>query len=148
MGLIEEINGFVIGITNDESLSSLLKKVMDTQLTEEPSPRNYYYITQVTNPAQTYFSRFHPDVKRPPEIARKLAYGKQLHNFASIWFKNLPDYYAEEGLLDGAWVGVPGVRGKIDHRLGNSLLEFKTKDNLPNTPEEIFSTYPNDESKK
>jgi hypothetical protein len=144
MGLIEEINGFVIGITNDESLSALLKKVMDTQLTEEPSPRNYYYITQVTNPAQTYFSRFHPDATKPPEIARKLAHGKQLHNFASIWFKNLPDYYAEEGLLDGAWVDVPGVRGKIDHRLGDSLLEFKTKDNPPTTPENIISTYPHD----
>jgi hypothetical protein len=134
----------VIKPTYDESLSSLLKKVMDAQLTEEPTPRNYYYITQVTNPAQTYFSRLHPDIKRPPEIARKLAHGKQLHNFASIWFKNLPDYYAEEGLLDGAWVDVPGVRGKIDHRLGESLLEFKTKDNPPNTPEDIISTYPHD----
>jgi hypothetical protein len=144
MGLIEEINGFVIGTTYDESLSSLLKKVMDAQLTEEASPRNYYYITQVTNPAQTYFSRLYPDIKRPPEIARKLAHGKQLHSFASIWFKNLPDYYAEEGLLDGAWVDVPGVRGKIDHRLGDSILEFKTKDTLPDTPEDIISTYPHD----
>ena len=144
MGLIEEINGFVIGTTYDESLSSLLKKVMDSQLTEEPAPRNYYYITQVTNPAQTYYSRVYPDIKRSPEIARKLAHGKQLHNFASIWFKNLPDYYAEEGLLDGAWVDIPGVRGKIDHRLGDSLLEFKTKDNPPNTPEDIISFYPHD----
>ena len=41
MGLIEEINGFVINITYDESLSSLLKNVMDAQ-TEEPAPKNYY----------------------------------------------------------------------------------------------------------
>jgi hypothetical protein len=144
MGLIEDINGYVIKPTYDESLSALLKKVMDEQHTEEPSPRNYYYITQVTNPAQTYFSRLHPDIKRTPDIARKLAHGKQLHNFAGIWFKKLPDYYADEGLLDGAWVDVPGVRGKIDHRLGKSLLEFKTKDNPPDTPEEIISTYPHD----
>lgn len=144
MGLIEEINGFATGITYDESLSSIIKKVMDTQMTEEASPRNYYYITQVTNPAQTYFSRLHSNLKRPPEIARKLAHGKQLHSFASIWFKKLPDYYAEEGLLDGAWVDVPGVRGKIDHRLGDSILEFKTKDNPPKTPGDILSFYPND----
>jgi len=144
MGIIEDINRCVIGTTYDESLSSMLKNVMDSQLTEDPAPRNYYYVTQVTNPAQTYFSRFHPDAKRPPEIARKLAYGKQLHNFASIWFKNLPDFYAEEGLLDGAWVGVPGVRGKIDHRVGESLLEFKTRDNPPETPEEIISKFPHD----
>jgi hypothetical protein len=143
MGLVEEINGFVIGITYDESLSSLLKNVMDTQL-EEPSPKNYYYITQVTNPAQTFFTRIHPEIERPPEITRKLARGKQLHSFAGIWFKNLPGFYADEGLLDGAWVDIPGVRGKIDHRIGDSLIEFKTKDNLPNTPEEIISCYPND----
>jgi len=143
MGLIEEINGFVTGITYDESLSSLLKGVIDEQ-PEEPSPKNYYFITQLTNPAQTFFTRIYPDIERPPEITRKLARGKQLHNFAGIWFKNLPDFYADEGLLDGAWVDVPGVRGKIDHRIGDSLIEFKTKDNLPNTPEEIISTYPND----
>lgn len=144
MGLIEEINGFVTGITYDESLSSLLKREMDSKLIEDPAPKKYYYITHVTNPAQIYFSRVHPEIKKPPEIARKLARGKQLHNFAGFWFKNLPDFYAEEGLLDGVWVGVSGVRGKIDYRVGNSLLEFKTKDNLPNSPEEIISTYPND----
>jgi hypothetical protein len=144
MGIIDDINKCVIGTTYDESLSSMLKSVMDAQLTEDPTPKNYFYVTQVTNPAQTYFSRFHPDAKRPPEIARKLAYGKQLHNFASVWFKNLPDFYAEEGLLDGAWVGVPGVRGKIDHRIGDSLIEFKTKDNPPETPEEIISKFPQD----
>ena len=143
MGLIEEINGFVTGITYDESLSSLLKTVMDTK-SEDPSPANYYYITHVTNPAQTYFSKIHPDIERPPEIIRKLARGKQLHSFAGIWFKNLPGFCADEGLLDGAWVDIPGVRGKIDHRVGDSLIEFKTKDRLPNSPDEIISMYPND----
>jgi hypothetical protein len=143
MGLLEEISGFVTGITYDESLSSLLKNVMDTKI-EEPSPKNYYYVTDVTNPAQTYFKRIHPDIERPPEIIRKLNRGKQLHSFAGLWFKNLPDFYADEGLLDGAWVGISGVRGKVDHRVGESLIEFKTKDSLPNTPDEIISTYPND----
>lgn len=143
MGLIEEINGHVTGITYDESLSALLKTVMDTKH-EEPSPKNYYYITQVTNPAQTFFTRMNPDIERPPEITRKLARGKQLHSFAGIWFKNLPGFYADEALLDGAWVDIPGVRGKIDHRIGDSLVEFKTKDTIPNTPEEIISNYPND----
>jgi hypothetical protein len=145
MGLIEDINKYVIGNpTYDDSLSSLIKEVMDSQLKEEPTPQNYYYITHVTNPAQTYHSRQNPGVKKPPAIARKLAYGKQLHNYAGIWFKNLPDYFAEEGLLDGAWVDIFGVRGKIDQRFGDSLLELKTKDSLPESNEEIFSLYPHD----
>jgi hypothetical protein len=144
MGLIEEINGLVIGQTNYESLASLLKTVMEKQLTEETAPKNYYYVTHVTNPVQTYFSRLNPDVKRPKEIIRKLARGKQLHSYANIWFKNLPDFYTDEALLDGAWVGIQGVRGKIDHRIGNSLVEFKTKESLPKSPEDIIFTYPND----
>lgn len=144
MGIIEEINKYVTSTTYDESMSSLLKNVMDSQLSEEPTPKNYFYVTQVTNPAQTFSSKIYPDIKKTPEIARKLAYGKQLHNFASIWFKNLPDYIAEEGLLDGVWVNIPGVRGKIDHRIGESLLEFKTKDKNPTTSEEIIVNFPHD----
>ena len=145
MGIIEDINRCVIGTPQlDESLSSLLKNVMNSQLSEDPAPKKYFYVTHVTNPAQTYFSRLHPEVRKPPEIARKLARGKHLHKFASIWFKNLPDFYVEEGLLDGVWAGVPGVRGKIDHRIGDSLIEFKTKSEPPNTPEEIVSKYPQD----
>jgi hypothetical protein len=144
MGIIEEVNRCVINTTHDEALSSLLKNVMNSQISEDPMPKNYFYVTHVTNPAQTYFSRFHPEVKKTPEIARKLARGKQLHNFASIWFKNLPDFCTEEGLLDGVWAGIPGVRGKIDHRVGDSLIEFKTKEEPPNTPEDISLKYPQD----
>ncbi|MFA4876881.1 MAG: hypothetical protein WC586_05670 [Methanoregula sp.] len=144
MGIIEDINRCVINTTYDEALSSLLKNVMNSQISEDPMPKNYFYVTHVTNPAQTYFSRFHPEVKKTPEIARKLARGKQLHNFASIWFKNLPDFCTEEGLLDGVWAGIPGVRGKIDHRIGDSLIEFKTKEEPPNTPDDIVSKYPQD----
>jgi hypothetical protein len=144
MGIIEEVNRCVIGTTHDESLSSLLKNVMTSQLSEDPTPQNYFYVTHVTNPAQSYYSRLYPDVRKTHEIARKLARGKQLHNFASIWFKNLPNFCVEEGLVDGIWEGIPGVRGKIDHRIGDSLIEFKTKEEPPNTPEEIISKYPQD----
>lgn len=144
MGIIDEINRSVAGWTRDESFASLLKNVMDQQLTEQPSPKNYYYVTYLTNPAQTFFSGLYPDIKKPPELARKLARGKQLHSFAGVWLRTLPDFIVEEGTIDGAWVGLPGVRGKIDCRLGNSILEFKTKDDLPETPEEIISSYPQD----
>lgn len=144
MGIIDEINGLVAGLTRDESLASLLENVMDQQLTEQPAPRNYYYVTHLTNPAQTFFSILHPDIKKPPELARKLARGKQLHSFASVWLRSLPDFVVEEGTIDGAWVNLLGVRGKIDYRLGDSILEFKTKDDPPETPEEIISSYPQD----
>lgn len=144
VGIIEKINRLVVDWSYDESLASLLKEVIDQQLVEQQAPLNYYYVTHLTNPAQTFFSRLYPEIKKPPELARKLARGKQLHNFASVWFRTLPNVTVEEGAIDGAWVGLIGVRGKIDYHIGNSILEFKTKDNPPETPKEIISFYPQD----
>lgn len=144
MGIIEEINGLVVSYSRDESLASLLKKVMDQQLTEQPVPINYYYVTHLTNPAERFFSTLCPEIEKPPGLARKLALGKRLHSLAGVWFRTLPDFVVEEGTIDGAWVGLLGVRGKIDYRVGDSILEFKTKDNPPETPEEIISSYPQD----
>jgi len=144
MEIIDEINGLVGTLTHDDSLASLLENVMDQQLTEQPTLRNYYYVTDLTNPAQIFFSIQYPDIKKPPKLARKLAQGKQLHSFASGWLQSLPDFVVEEGTIDGAWVNLHGVRGKIDYRLGKSILEFKTKDNPPETPEEIILSYPQD----
>ena len=144
LSIIEDINRNVVNIVSYESLSSLISSAMDEQLDSDGIPHNYYYLVHLTNPAQTYFSRLNPDVKKTPEIAKKLARGKQLHNFTGMWLKTLPDFIVEEGLLDGAWMGVPGVRGKIDQRIGDSILEFKTKDTLPDTPEDVISNYPQD----
>ena len=144
MGIIEGINELVTGWTPDESLASLLKEVMDQQLIEQPAPIDYYYVINLTNPAQKFFSRAYPEVRKPPALARKLALGKRLHSLASVWFRTLPDFVVEEGTLDGAWVGLVGVRGKIDYRVGDSIFELKTKDNPPETPEEIISSYPQD----
>jgi len=144
MGIIDEINGLVAGCSADESLASLLKGVMDQELTEQPAPIGYYYVTHLTNPAQTYFLRLCPEIRRPPTLARKLALGKRLHSLASVWFRTLPGFVVEEGAVDGAWVGLLGVRGKIDYRVGDSIFELKTKDNPPETPDEIISSYPQD----
>ena len=144
MGIIEEVSGLVMGCSPDDSFASVLEKVMEQQFTEQSAPINYYYVTHLINPAQTFFSRVYPDVKKPPELARKLALGKQLQSFAGVWLRTLPDFVVEEGTIDGAWVGLLGVRGKIDCRVGDSILEFKTKDNPPETPEEIISSYAQD----
>lgn len=144
MGIIDEINGLVAGWTTDESLASILKKVMDQQLTEQPSPIDYYYVTHLVNPAQHFFSKLYPEIRKPPALARKLASGTRLQSLASVWFRTFPDFVVEEGTLDGVWVDLPGVRGKIDYCVGDSILELKTKDELPQTPEEIISSYPQD----
>ena len=144
MGIINEINSLAVGCTPNESLASLLKEVMDQQLVEQPAPIDYYYVTHLTNPAQLYFLRSCPEIRKSPTLARKLALGKRLHSLASVWFRALSGFVVEEGVIDGAWVKLSGVRGKIDYRVEDSIFELKTKDNPPKTPEEIISSYPQD----
>ena len=144
MGIIEEINGFVSNYSSDESIASIIKEEMKKQLQEFPHPANYYYVTDLTNPIQRYYSKFNPDVKKSTDLALKLAHGKRLHNFAGLWFRKLDDFIVEEGTIDGFLAGLPGVRGKIDYRIGDSIFEFKTKDSIPETPEEIISSFPQD----
>lgn len=144
MSLIEEAEGFVDRIYLNESLASLLKDVIEKQLSGQQFLRDYYTVVDLVNPMQTYHSKKNPSIRKPPELARKLARGKQLQSYANVWFRSLPDFAVEEGVLDGVWVDVPGVRGAIDYRLGESIIEFKTKGVSPENTEEIISSYPQD----
>jgi hypothetical protein len=144
MGIIDDITIQVMSINRDESLSAMLRGVIEQQAITRPSPKNYYYVTQLANPTETYFSKLFPNTPIPPGLGRKLARGTQLHSFASIWLKNLPDFIIDEGTIDGVWEGIEGVRGKVDYIIGNSILELKTKDKNPGDIEEIFLHYPQD----
>lgn len=139
------IDNFVESVGRDESIAAMLRKVMKDQLADQRPPKNYYYVTHLSNPAKTYWSKIYPEVEKPPDLARKLARGKQLQQrIISPWIRTFPDLIVEEGTLDGIWVGLPGVRGKIDYRIGDSILELKTKNTLPKAPEEMFSLYAQD----
>ena len=98
MNIIEEFNKLVISISRDESLSALLRGVVDKQSISKSSSKKYYTVTQLINPQETYYSKMHPKVKIPSALGRKLAQGTQLHNFASSWFINLPGFEVDEGI--------------------------------------------------
>lgn len=144
MGIIEEIQRFVQSYSTDESISSIITQEMKKQLEDIPHPSSYYFVTDLTNPRQTFFSRLTPEVRKSSKLAIKLAQGKQLHNLAGGWFKQLENFVVEEGTIDGFWNGLAGVRGKIDYRIGGSIFELKTKDYLPENPDEVISSYPQD----
>lgn len=141
--IIDYIAGHVESVSCDDSLASLLTEVIKEQTNLDPIPQNYFYVTHIINPAQTFFAKLHPDVRKPPELARKLARGKQLHNFVP-WIKTLPNYVVGEGSIDGIWVDIKGVRGKIDHRIGDSIIELKTKANIPETATDVIINFPQD----
>ena len=129
--MIDYVSKRVQSISRDDSLASLLEIVVKKQLRSSPSPPNYYYLTDLTNPIQKFYSNNNPTVRKSQELSRKLIQGTQLHQLSGCWFRNLEGFVLEEGTLDGIWMGVDGVRGKIDYRIDESLVEFKTKDKIP-----------------
>jgi hypothetical protein len=128
----------------NESVSSLLKQKIKKEKAARFIPENYFYVTHVTNPAKFFWEQKRRDVEKTDKVSRKLMLGKQLEKKAGVWFRNLPEFFLEEGKLDGAWVGIPGVRGSIDYRIGDSIIEFKTKNDLPENADTVIEKYPQD----
>lgn len=140
---IEEVNNGV-QLANNEDIAALLRKIVTSQLKEHHTQKNYFNVIDICNPAQAYWSQISPETEKSPELARKLALGKRLQRFASIWFRKLPDFVLEEGKIDGAYVGVPGVRGSVDYRIGDAILELKTKQKIPDNIDDVWNFYPHD----
>ena len=144
MDVISKFLNYVENFSSDESVAALLREKMKNPLMELPRTKDYFIVTELCNPAQAYWSTVRPDIVKSPELRRKLAKGRRLQTYASVWFRSLPNFIVEEGKLDGAWVELRGVRESIDYRIGDSIFELKTKDSLPESPDEIFSLYPHD----
>ncbi len=144
MSFVRTIANYAKRFEKREDLMALLKKQMLDPDKLVLAPKNHFNVTQLINPAQTYWDRITGGVPKSPELRRKLAKGKRLQTVASIWFQTLPDFIDESGKLDGAIVDLRGVRGELDYVIGNSIIELKTKDKLPLTPDEILNEFPQD----
>ena len=108
------------------------------------SSNSYYSLTELTNPQQKFCKVTAPYVKRNNTLARKLIMGKILERKFANWCRLMPELQVEEGTLDGAYVGIPRVRGRVDFIIDNRIVELKTKENIPESVNEIYDKYPND----
>ena len=143
MTVIDQICELVTNMGPNESIAGGLRTAIPEQR-QRTFPDSYFFMTELTNPVEAFYLRQHSEFRTPRDLGRKLARGTQLHNLASYWFRNLPDFIVDEGTLDGALVNIEGVRGRIDYLIGDSIIEFKSKDSNPETPEEVIEYYVND----
>jgi len=142
--ILNILSKFVREVQVNESVASLLKQKIKKEKAARFIPENYFYVTHITNPAKFFWEQKRRDVEKTDKVSRKLMLGKMLEKKAGVWFRSLPEFFLEEGKLDGAWVGIPGVRGSIDYRIGNSIIEFKTKNDLPKDANTVIEKYPQD----
>lgn len=129
---------------NNESINGRILQELGKSSRESFFPKNYFFVTHLVNPIQAFFTHKGVKTEKSNELARKLFLGKKLERFASVWFRSIEGFSLEEGVLDGFHVGIPGVRGSADFMINDSIVEFKTKDILPESEEDIFAKYPQD----
>lgn len=142
---ITDINSICVKkILPNESIAGLIQKRFKTQSSSSYIRTEIHNVTSLCNPIQAYWKHEMPKVPNSVALDLKFKQGNVLGRFASAWFKKLPDFYCDEATLDGKWVNIPGVRGRIDFRIGDSIVEFKTKPNIPTNIEDIFNLYPQD----
>lgn len=138
------LNDFKVKYITNESIAGLIRKKINEKINEKNSPKKYFYLTDLCNPIQTYWKFKKPENKKSQDLIKILSIGTKLHIVAGKWFQKIPGFIFEEGLLDGAYVDIPGVRGKIDFRIKNSLVELKTKPKLPENENEVMELYTQD----
>lgn len=137
--MMSYVNDFVKTVNPNESIASFAREMTQDFIKEKP--KDYFFLRDLCNPVQSYYNYIGESQPLALEIKTKMAFGNKLHKLANIWFRKIPGYLVDEGVIDGAFVDVKGVRGKIDAIIGENILEIKTKDELPKNPEEIINNY-------
>jgi hypothetical protein len=107
----------------EEGIAGKLREVFSDRSEDRP---RHWRVTDLVNPAAAFHSRTHPEVTEDEAIQGRLDYGSYVHGIAPAWFRQLPNYVSAEGPVDGVNGGFPNVRGKIDFRIGDTIIELKT----------------------
>src|SRR3989344_7374603 len=141
--MIQFMNRFVCKIDSNESLVGFLKNKNINHDKFITSPREYFFITSLCSPMDEYIKINFPNIKPSLEAKKRMNIGNKIHLFAESWFKKIEGFESSESILDGIYFGLP-VRGRIDARINNSIIELKTKDIIPTNKEELIEMYPQD----
>ena len=135
---------FVNNIKTDESLSGFLKnKAQENKEYSSGSPKDYFFLTSLCDPMNDFIKKRLPKQEVSLESKKRIERGNKLHAFAKVWFQNMKGYESSDATLDGIYFGLP-VIGKIDAKINKSIIELKTKENIPKNPQEIIETCPGD----
>ena len=137
--IIDLANKFVSKITLREDIAGRLLNLHNLK-EEIKVPKDYFFITDITAPADMLISKKFKK-KKSQELKNILSQGSKIHTIVQNWLRQHKDYLGSEGILDGCLIGIP-VRGRIDGRINESIVEIKSIKDLPKTSEEILENYP------
>jgi hypothetical protein len=129
------------GVIVNENVAGIVARALGGASRDKPP---WWYVTDLVNPSLAFYREVSPPIPTDPAIAQRLRYGRAIHDAAESWFRCMENYAASEGSVDGAHIGVNGVRGRIDFRIGDSIVELKTTERRTIDVGTLFSVYPHD----
>ena len=130
-------------VESNDTLSGIIKMKSLEIPKSNSSPPEYFYLTSVCDPHKEYIVQKFPQNNFEKLSEKSFIIGRKLHSFADRWFKGMSNFISSESVLDGFYLGIK-AKGKIDARIGDSIVELKTKNKLPETSEEVFRLYSRD----
>lgn len=137
--MVDFVNKFVSKVYLRDDIAGRLK-IFHNSKRGITSPAHYFFINDLCLPADT-FARQKLGKEKNQKTKEILAQGNKIHFIAQSWLKQHENYNGSEAILDGLFVGVH-TRGRIDGRIGNSIVEIKSVGKLPENPQEIIQKYP------
>lgn len=123
----------------EEGIAGRIREVLSEPSEGRPK---HWRVTDLVNPSAAFHRRLHPDLVEEEVIRERLDYGSRIHGIAPAWFRQLPNYVSAEGPVDGVNGGFPNVRGKIDFRLGDTIVELKTTRHELKNGEDVLRVLP------
>ncbi len=126
-------------IESSDSLTGLIKQqVKEKEQTKYPE--NYFYLTELVNLPQSYWNRTNR-IEPERDILLKFAIGNKLHRLAGTWFDGIAGFESPESTINGIWADIPGVKGRIDFRYNESIVEIKSKPEIVSNETQIVDNY-------
>lgn len=126
--MLSEMDGLYV-LDEDVQLAGLVERNL-------PKPRGrpaYLWPSELSNPAQAFYDRMGIDAPKDDVLKDRLAAGNVVGRMFAASVRKVEGMHGEESTLDGAYVDMEGIVGRIDNRYKDSIVEFKT------TPYDIVS---------
>lgn len=130
-----------VSTNRDAQLAGIL---LDHKPEPDPGRPDYFYLTDLTNPQQNYWEHLGEAPEDSEEKLELFAHGNRMESRVRRAFSTMDDFYEEEATIDGAETGLPGIRGKVDFRYLDSLVEFKTSVYDIDTGQDVWDKAPQD----
>lgn len=113
-------------------------------LSTEKGKQQWFGVTDLVNPARKYYEIVNPGISEDAEVIEKFRHGNNVHEMMFRWIRHFAPSAVREEEVNGEFVGIPGVRGRIDFRIEDHIIEFKTTSHDINDQMDVLSRNPQD----